>query len=268
MNVQAQQNPDRFRGLAAIYNATRPACPQLAVDLICRYLPDAPQTIIDLGSGTGLSTLIWQGIAEQVIGIEPNDEMRAVAVQTRQENSGIRFVKALSDTIPLADEVADVITCSQSFHWMEPTSTLAEVDRLLKPGGVFAAYDCEWPPLYSAQTEMAYARLMDQVAQIENAFPRYRETFVQYPKASHLQNIRQSGHFRFTREIVFSSIETCDATRFIGIFLSQGGVQAILRQEPELLGTALAEFESLVQAEFADTRQEVVFCYRMRLGVK
>ena len=39
-----------------------------------------PALVVDLGSGTGLSTAIWGGRAERVIGIEPNADMREEAV--------------------------------------------------------------------------------------------------------------------------------------------------------------------------------------------
>jgi hypothetical protein len=32
-------------------------------------------------------------------------------------------------------------TVSQAFHWMDPTATLAEIARILRPGGLFAVYD-------------------------------------------------------------------------------------------------------------------------------
>jgi SAM-dependent methyltransferase len=38
-----------------------------------------------------------------------------------------------------------LVTCSQSLHWMEPEPTFAEVARILRRGGVFAAYDYDWP---------------------------------------------------------------------------------------------------------------------------
>jgi predicted RNA methylase len=38
--------------------------------------------VVDLGSGTGLSTGIWAAHAERVVGIEPLDEMRQVAEAT------------------------------------------------------------------------------------------------------------------------------------------------------------------------------------------
>src|SRR4051794_19046780 len=46
----------------------------------------------------------------------------------------------------LPDGCADIVTAAQSLHWMEPTATLAEIARILRPGGLFAAYDYDWPP--------------------------------------------------------------------------------------------------------------------------
>ena len=35
----------------------------------------------------------------------------------------------------LADACADIVTCAQSLHWMQPDVTFKEVDRILRPGG-------------------------------------------------------------------------------------------------------------------------------------
>ena len=37
------------------------------------------------------------------------------------------------------------MTCAQSLHHVEPEGTLAEIGRILRVGGVFAAYDYDWP---------------------------------------------------------------------------------------------------------------------------
>jgi SAM-dependent methyltransferase len=39
---------------------------------------------------------------------------------------------------------------------MEPEPTFAEAARILRPGGVFAAYDCDWPPTVHWEAEAAY----------------------------------------------------------------------------------------------------------------
>ena len=58
---------------------------------------------------------------------------------------------------------ADVVTCSQSFHWMEAEPTLAEAVRILRPGGVFAAYDYDWPPIVHWEVEAAFEELLVRV---------------------------------------------------------------------------------------------------------
>ncbi|GJM69351.1 hypothetical protein HMSSN036_15670 [Paenibacillus macerans] len=49
------------------------------------YLGRAPEYVADVGCGTGLSTMIWLKHAERVIGIEPNDDMRGVALSRLRE---------------------------------------------------------------------------------------------------------------------------------------------------------------------------------------
>ena len=59
----------------------------------------------------------------------------------------VNFVSGFSDNTGLENSSVDIITCSQSFHWMNPETTLNEASRILKKGGVFAVYDCDWPPV-------------------------------------------------------------------------------------------------------------------------
>ena len=73
-------NVERFMGFAERYDAFRPRPPAI----ICAVLTQLaqvprPALVVDLGSGTGLSTLLWAGHAGAVIGIEPSDDMRRYA---------------------------------------------------------------------------------------------------------------------------------------------------------------------------------------------
>ncbi|MCL2884731.1 MAG: hypothetical protein FWF49_04535 [Oscillospiraceae bacterium] len=60
--------------------AARP--PPILREIILKYLDTSPDTVVDLGSETGLSCALWDGVANTVIGIEPNDDMRREAAAT------------------------------------------------------------------------------------------------------------------------------------------------------------------------------------------
>jgi len=263
--IDAHKNADRFKGYATLYDNTRPACPEYILNVLVRYLGHRPQTVVDMGCGTGLSTLVWKNTADKIIGIEPSEDMINLAKAKQTEN--IEFVCAFSDNTGVYDGIADIITCSQSFHWMEPESTLREVRRLLKPGGVFAVYDCDWPPVCDAVVDAAYQELDDFVDEIEGSVPKYKDAFIQYPKDKHLENIRKSGYFKYVREIVFANTENCNADRYYSLAISQGGTQAVLKRNPALIEKKLAAFRQVVDEFFADKILPIEFCYRMRLGV-
>ncbi|MFT3952397.1 MAG: class I SAM-dependent methyltransferase [Oscillospiraceae bacterium] len=261
----AMKNAGRFDGFAAIYDGARPAMPAFPAELVTQYLGRMPAEVVDLGSGTGLSALAWAGRCGRVTGIEPSADMLAAARE--KEAAGIRFLRGYSHETGLPDAFADAVICSQSFHWMEPAATLAEVGRILKSGGVFAAVDCDWPPAAVWEAEQAYGALFGAVNTLEQTYPALRDSFCRWDKAKHLDNLRASGQFRFCREIVFHNTELCTAERFIGLAMSQGGLQSVLKFDAALICGALAQFSETVRRVFIGER-EIVFSYRMRVGVK
>lgn len=262
----ARNNTNRFDGFADLYDSARPACPQFVIDILPRYLNRHPETVVDIGCGTGLSTLIWAGTADRIIGIEPNEDMITRALDNGRHFRNIEFIRAFSDHTGLCSGIADIITCSQSFHWMEPESTMREINRLLKPGGVFAAYDCDWPPVCGTDVELAYKVLFRRVAEIEENLSD-RATYFRYPKHKHLDSLLKFGGFCYIREIVFANTENFNAERFFDIALSQGGIQDILKKDPSLMEKELAAFHKTVDKFFGSQTLPIEFCYRMRMGV-
>ena len=259
-------NADRFSGFAGLYENTRPSVPEMACNILIDYLGKNPDTIVDLGCGTGLSTVVWEVKCEQVIGLEPNEDMLAEA--RSKENRHISFIKAFSDHTTLPDVTADITVCSQSFHWMEPNTTLSEVNRILKPGGIFAAIDCDWPPICDWRAEMAYQAFMVKAHLIQRANAEMRNSFRRWDKSEHLSNIKNSGYFRYCREIVFLSKERCSAERFSNIAFSQSAIQTILKTQPSFIEEELNTFRKEIKAIFNERSFNIGFCYRMRIGVK
>ena len=96
--------------------------------------------VVDLGSGTGLSTRPWAPVAEEVVGVEPNAAMLRQAEAITPE-ANVRYVNASAYATGLTDGCADLVTASQSLQWMRPERVFPEIARILRPGGVFYLRD-------------------------------------------------------------------------------------------------------------------------------
>ncbi|MFC3747413.1 class I SAM-dependent methyltransferase [Paenibacillus sp. GCM10012306] len=267
----SKANIDRFLGFQEDYDRYRPEAPQLVTELLTTYLGHRPALVADIGCGTGLSTFIWNHAADAVLGVEPNPDMLGKAQEKLAEMSdaaAISFVQGYSNQLPFATGSVDIVTCSQSFHWMEPVSTLQEVSRVLRDGGVFAAYDCDWPLALQANVEVLYNNLIDKANEILDTLVPASERAHKWGKESHLDSIKNSGLFSFAREIVFHNKETCDAARYIGLALSQGGIQTVWKLGSKDLDNYITEFQTAVEQHFQGRTLDVLISYRMRLGVK
>lgn len=264
-------NINRFNGFGNVYDQSRPAPPREVIALLEGYVGKKPGKVADVGCGTGLSTLLWFQEAGEVTGVEPNDDMRAVAESKWRElgePEGLTFVKALSHELPFEDNSVDIITCSQSFHWMEPESTLREFARVLRPGGVFATYDYDWPPSFNWQVEDAYMKLYHHAGDLAKELAPEEQQARKWSKDNHLRNIRQSGLFRYTREIVSHSREHFGADRYADLALSQGSLQTALKHGGTVLLEETEQFREVARQAFGGENHDVWLGYRMRLGVK
>ncbi|HLI09489.1 MAG TPA: class I SAM-dependent methyltransferase [Ktedonobacteraceae bacterium] len=257
-----------WTGKASSYDRARPAPPPALLDLLTQLIDiPHPTLVVDLGSGTGLSTALWSEQAERVIGIEPNADMRQEAlykIETHPHAAHIEYREGLAHQTGLSDGCADIVTAAQSFHWMEPTATLAEIVRILRPGGLFAAYDYDTPPAIHWELDRlaqeGTSRLMELVRERGLA-----QNFKIWPKNKSLDPLRESGHFRFTREVLLHHIEQGDATRFLAMMQSSAFSSQFQFTDQEL------GLDRLRDAAFQYIGSKPIpwyWSYRVRIGIK
>ena len=122
-----------FGNAAAAYERGRPSYPDDAVAHLAAELGLGPATrVLDLAAGTGkLTRLLAEGGAD-VMAVEPVAAMRtelAAAVP------GIPVLDGTAEAIPLPAASVDAVTVAQAFHWFDADAALAEIHRVLRPGG-------------------------------------------------------------------------------------------------------------------------------------
>jgi SAM-dependent methyltransferase len=92
----------------------------------------AGKTVVDLGAGTGKFTRRLITTGAKVIAVEPVAAMRA---KLAADLPAVEAVEGNAEAIPLPAESVDAIVCAQAFHWFATREALAEMHRVLKPGG-------------------------------------------------------------------------------------------------------------------------------------
>jgi ubiquinone/menaquinone biosynthesis C-methylase UbiE len=247
-------------GFALQYDSFRPAPPAVLLDVLTRASGvERPRRVVDLGCGTGLSTRAWAARAGEVVGVEPQTPMREQA-EAATDAANVRYVAAYSDATGLAEGSADIVTCSQSFHWMDPVATLAEAARILRVGGVFAAYDYDVPPFVEPEVDAAFERYFWLRREVRERLGLQRGG-ARWPKEQHLERIRDSGRFRRARELVLHGEIEGGADRVVGLALSIGPVFEELEQEIE-------ELRAIAERALGNRVVPWLVSYRLRLGWK
>lgn len=119
-----------FGAEAARYAEARPSYPDAAIDYA---LTGNRGVLLDLGAGTGKLTARLTNRADELIAVEPDDQMRAELIRTVPQ---ARVLEGSAEHIPLADGSVDAILVGQAFHWFGRPAADREMARVLRPGGV------------------------------------------------------------------------------------------------------------------------------------
>lgn len=118
---------------AQAYEASRPSYPAAALSCIVGRSGLGPgRRVLDLAAGTGKLTRLLVPSGAEVVAVEPVAAMRAELVAA---SPGVEALDGTAEAIPLPDASVDAVTVAQAFHWFDPVPALAEIARVLRPGG-------------------------------------------------------------------------------------------------------------------------------------
>ena len=101
-------------------------------------------TILDLGCGPGgLAVELVARLPEvRIVGLDLSPSMIERAKRHESEGGRLRFIVGDAADLPFEAETFDVVVSTLSLHhWAEPAASLAEIRRVLRPGGFALLYD-------------------------------------------------------------------------------------------------------------------------------
>lgn len=131
-----------FQRVAEGYAAARPYFHPLIMQKIRDLLGlKGPLShALDVGCGSGLSTMALRLLADHVSGTDCSAEMIAVA-QAQNTDDRITYHHAPAEQLPFADGTFDLITVCGAINWIDRTRFLPEARRVLKNQGWMIVYD-------------------------------------------------------------------------------------------------------------------------------
>ncbi len=150
-----------FDGKAEAYARHRRDYSPVAIEAIIAVAGLGKASVIaDLGAGTGMLTRHFTERVGRVFAIEPNDDMRSLALASLGQRESLCMMKGTAQETGLPDHSVDAVTAGRAIQWFEPAPAQAEIRRILRPGGWLIVVRT---PVTDAYSRAALERLRDEL---------------------------------------------------------------------------------------------------------
>src|SRR4249919_1013204 len=126
---------DHFSGHAAAYAQARPTYPAELFAWLASQCP-RHELVWDAGCGNGQASVALAAHFQRVFASDPS----ATQIDAAMPHPSVRYSVEPAERCSLPDHCADLVTVAQALHWFDHAAFYAEVRRVLKPGGVIAAW--------------------------------------------------------------------------------------------------------------------------------
>jgi len=153
-----RRRADSFGEIAETYDKARPTYPDGVIDVL---VADGGGRILDVGCGTGIASRLLAQRGCEVLGLEPDLRMAAVA-----RRHGLSVEEGAFEEWDAQGRRFDVLSAGQSWLWVDPEAGARKAAEVLRPGGRIGLF---WNQSFpSADIRPAidevYARAAPQIA--------------------------------------------------------------------------------------------------------
>jgi SAM-dependent methyltransferase len=140
-----------FDSVADLYDEIRPHYPDDLYDALEQSAGSLyGAEVLDLAAGTGIASRAMRRRGARVTALDPGEPM---VRRLRAISPEIAAVIGRAEVMPFSDNAFGLATCATGWHWLDTALTVAELQRVLRPGGHIALWwannrwgddDIEW----------------------------------------------------------------------------------------------------------------------------
>ena len=151
-----------FDRLAEAYDEFRSGYSRALYDLLFEHGLKAGSNLLDVACGTGLAS---EPLAKRGVNITGVDISEPMLAKARMRFKNGEFVRGEAESLPFGDKTFDATICAQAIHWLDQRKALAEMVRVVRPGGRVAIW---WKAM---STEEPMRVLREEAAQAVGVTP-------------------------------------------------------------------------------------------------
>src|SRR5438445_3568878 len=172
---------------------------RVATRLVDLATPSQNEQVLDVGTGTGLvANLVAPRVSPGlVIGVDLSENMLSIARANKAKN--VQFVGMAAEHLVFRPATFDLVTMGQALaYFADPTTALAEANRVLRPGGRLAV-SCQRRSLNTRAQDLFFQGLVPLARRHYLSLPRYSSERSRFGEPDVLPEILGAAGFDVTR---------------------------------------------------------------------
>lgn len=260
-----QNDPKLFTGAAQYYAKYRPGYKPEFFDFVAHSFGlNGTGRLLDLGCGTGQLAIPLAKYFEEVVGLDPEQDMLDEAVK-QAEKIGVKNIKwVLGKAEDIGKDLGPfrLTTLGASFHWMQQKEVIEKIYNLTESGGgVVIVYNAADSIGWNYESLEGWKKVRrDTIKKFLGGKRRAGNSFYQEPKEKSEDLLDHSpfgGHELWSHEY----------TRIWNIETIRGFLYSTAFAAPRLFGDKLKKFEETLKTELLKLEPRGIFKEQARIEV-